>query len=135
VVVEERVTVAEVARAAEVSEKTVFNYFPSKENLVFWRLASFEDELLDAIRTRAPGESVLAGFGRFVLQRRGLLADQDAAARAALLGVTRRSPRARRCSSASSRSSSATPARSPISSRGNSEPSPATSSRGWRPTP
>ena len=85
----ERVKVAEVARAAEVSEKTVFNYFPSKEDLVFWRLESFEDELLDAIRTRAPGESVLAGFGRFVLQRRGLLAEQDAAARAALLGVTR----------------------------------------------
>jgi AcrR family transcriptional regulator len=85
----ERVTVAEVARAAEVSEKTVFNYFPSKEDLVFWRLESFEDELLDAIRTRAPGESALAGFGRFVLQRRGLLADQDPAAHAALLGVTR----------------------------------------------
>ena len=85
----ERVTVAEVARAAEVSEKTVFNYFPSKEDLVFWRLESFEGELLDAIRTRAPGESVLAAFGRFVLQRRGLLAEQDAAARAALLGVTR----------------------------------------------
>jgi AcrR family transcriptional regulator len=85
----ERVTVAEVARGAEVSEKTVFNYFPSKEDLVFWRLESFEQELLDAIRARAPGESVLAGFGRFVLQRRGLLAEQDAAARAALLGVTR----------------------------------------------
>jgi AcrR family transcriptional regulator len=85
----ERVTVAEVARAAEVSEKTVFNYFPSKEDLVFWRLESFEDELLDAIRTRAPGESVLAGFGHFVLQRRGLLAERDPAARAALLGATR----------------------------------------------
>jgi AcrR family transcriptional regulator len=85
----ERVTVAEVARGAEVSEKTVFNYFPSKEDLVFWRLESFEQELLDAIRARAPGESVLAGFGRFVLQRRRLLAEQDAAARAALLGVTR----------------------------------------------
>jgi AcrR family transcriptional regulator len=85
----ERVTVAEIARAAEVSEKTVFNYFPSKEDLVFWRLESFEDELLDAIRTRAPGESALAGFGRFVLQRRGLLAEQDPAAHAALLGVTR----------------------------------------------
>ncbi len=85
----ERVTVAELARAAEVSEKTVFNYFPSKEDLVFWRLESFEDELLDAIRTRAPGESVLAGFGHFVLQRRGLLAERDPAARAALLGATR----------------------------------------------
>ena len=31
------VTVAEVARAADVSEKTVFNYFPAKEDLVFAR--------------------------------------------------------------------------------------------------
>ena len=30
----ERVTVAEVARAAEVSEATVFNYFPTKEDLL-----------------------------------------------------------------------------------------------------
>ena len=29
------VTVADVARAADVSEKTVFNYFPTKEDLVF----------------------------------------------------------------------------------------------------
>lgn len=29
------VTVAEVARAADVAEKTVFNYFPAKEDLVF----------------------------------------------------------------------------------------------------
>ena len=31
------VTVADVARAADVSEKTVFNYFPAKEDLVFGR--------------------------------------------------------------------------------------------------
>ena len=64
----------------DVSEKTVFNYFPSKEDLVFWRLESFEDELLDAIRTARPASRRCAGFGRFVLQRRGLLADQDPAA-------------------------------------------------------
>src|ERR1700749_1287397 len=81
------VTVAEVARAAEVSEKTVFNYFPSKEDLVFWRLESFEHELLSAVRDRAAGESVLTGFGRFILQARGLLAEQAADARALLLGV------------------------------------------------
>jgi AcrR family transcriptional regulator len=85
----ERVSVAEVARAADVSEKTVFNYFPRKEDLIFWRFESFEEELLAAVRGREVGESVLAGFGRFVLQRRGLLADQDAEARALLVGVTR----------------------------------------------
>ena len=57
----ERVTVAEIARAADVSEQTVFNYFPTKEDLFYWRLESFEDELLAAVRDRAPGESVLGG--------------------------------------------------------------------------
>jgi AcrR family transcriptional regulator len=85
----EQVSVAEVARAADVSEKTVFNYFPRKEDLIFWRFESFEEELLEAVRDREVGESVLAGFGRFVLQRRGLLADQDAQARTLLVGVTR----------------------------------------------
>src|SRR6059036_3551841 len=73
----DRVTVAEVARAAEVSQQTVFNYFPSKEDLVYWRLESFEDELLSTIRDRAPGESVLTAFGRFLLVPRGLLASDD----------------------------------------------------------
>src|ERR687888_828173 len=61
----ERVTVAEIARAADVSEQTVFNYFPRKEDLVYWRLESFEEELLAAIRERAPGESALSAFRRF----------------------------------------------------------------------
>jgi AcrR family transcriptional regulator len=85
----ERVTVAEIARAAEVSDQTVFNYFPTKEDLVYWRLERFEDELLSTIRERAPGESALAAFGRFVLQQRGLLAQQDPEAREGLLELTR----------------------------------------------
>ena len=68
------VPVAEVARAAEVSEKTVFNYFPTKEDLFYSRMEAFEEELLEAIRKRKPGETVLAAFRRFVLQPRGVLA-------------------------------------------------------------
>jgi AcrR family transcriptional regulator len=83
------VTVAEIARRAEVAEKTVFNYFPTKEDLVYWRLESFENELLDAIREREPRESILAAFGRFVLIRRGLLAEQDPAAIERLVALTR----------------------------------------------
>ena len=80
---------AEIARAAEVSEQTVFNYFPTKEDLVYWRLRSFEDELLAAIRERDPGEPALVAFGRFLLAERGLLAQQDPQAREELAALTR----------------------------------------------
>jgi AcrR family transcriptional regulator len=85
----ERVTVAEIAREADVAEKTVFNYFPTKEDLVYWRMESFEEELLGTIRERAPGESVLAAFERFAKQPRGLLAARDAEARKRLDAITR----------------------------------------------
>jgi AcrR family transcriptional regulator len=61
------VTVAQIARAANVSEVTVFNYFPTKEDLFFGGTQFFEEKLLDAVRTRAPGESVLEAFRRPVL--------------------------------------------------------------------
>lgn len=56
------VTVADVARAADVSEKTVFNYFPAKEHLVFHRGIEERAALLDAVRARPPGTSVLQPF-------------------------------------------------------------------------
>lgn len=59
------VTVADIARAANVSEGTVFNYFPTKESLVFSGMESLEARLLDAIRNRRAGESVLAAFVQF----------------------------------------------------------------------
>src|SRR5919199_3377642 len=80
----EDVTVAQIARAAEVSEQTVFNYFPTKEDLVYWRLGSFEDELLASIRDRTPGEAAVAAFRRFVLAQRGLLGRVEEEARAEL---------------------------------------------------
>src|SRR3954467_5232209 len=59
----ERVTVAEIARVADVSEKTVFNYFPTKEDLVYWRLESFAAELLAPLRPRGVGGARVAGGG------------------------------------------------------------------------
>ncbi len=70
----EAVTVAEVARAAHVAEKTVFNYFPTKEELFYSRLEAFEEELLDAVRERAPGESILAAVRGFLMGQGGVLA-------------------------------------------------------------
>jgi AcrR family transcriptional regulator len=83
------VPVSEIAREAEVSEATVFNYFPTKEDLVYHRLEVFEDELLASIRDRAPGESVLAAFGRFVTMPRGLLASDDPEQVEHLAAITR----------------------------------------------
>lgn len=85
----DRVTVADVARAAEVSEATVFNYFPTKEDLVFQGMQVFESELLQAVRDRPAGQSAAAAFGRFVTQRRGLLAAEDEQTTHRLMGVTR----------------------------------------------
>lgn len=56
------VTVADVARAADVSEKTIFNYFPAKEDLVLRRGDERRAALIAAIRERAPGESLVAPF-------------------------------------------------------------------------
>ena len=69
-------TVAQIARAANVSEVTVFNYFPTKEDLVFGGMQFFEQTLLDAVRTRAHGESVLEAIRRPVFAGFPLLADE-----------------------------------------------------------
>ena len=85
----EAVPVSEIAREAEVSEATVFNYFPTKEDLFYHRLEAFEDELLSSIRERAPDESVLAAFGRFITMPRGLLASDDPDQVERLAAITR----------------------------------------------
>jgi AcrR family transcriptional regulator len=68
------VTVAEIAREVEVAPATVFNYFPTKEDLFYSRLEAFEERLLAAIRDRSAGESVLAAFAAFLLGQGGVLA-------------------------------------------------------------
>jgi AcrR family transcriptional regulator len=60
----DHVTVAEVAAAADVSEKTVFNYFPTKEDLFFDEAPERRRALVEAVRNRAPGESVIDALHR-----------------------------------------------------------------------
>src|SRR5437764_8231317 len=58
----DHVTVAEVAAAAGVSEKTVFNYFPTKEDLAFAGRDEGIGQFVAAIAERSPGTSVLEVF-------------------------------------------------------------------------
>ncbi|HEV7494269.1 TetR/AcrR family transcriptional regulator [Baekduia sp.] len=65
----EAVTVAQIAAAAEVSVKTVFNYFPSKEELFFDRVEDVIGALVDAVVERPAGATVVGAL-------HGVLADR-----------------------------------------------------------
>ena len=61
------VTIADIARAADVSRKTIFNYFPAKEDLVFHEGRERRAALIAAIRDRPPGEPLIAPFRSFTM--------------------------------------------------------------------
>jgi len=54
------VRIADIARAADVAGQTVFNHFPAKEDIFFHQVQERQQSVLDAIRKRPPGTSVLA---------------------------------------------------------------------------
>jgi len=87
----EQVPVARVARAAEVSEATVFNYFPTKEDLVHDGMSDFASAVLDAVRDRPEGTSVLTAFRAAAVQPSGLT-DEGVARIAAVARVIAASP-------------------------------------------
>ncbi|MEU4969089.1 TetR/AcrR family transcriptional regulator [Streptomyces smyrnaeus] len=71
----DEVAVAEIADAADVSKMTVFNYFGSKEDLVFKPMEEHTGDLARAVRERRPGESAVAAVHRQFLEQ---LAARDA---------------------------------------------------------
>ncbi|WP_425954081.1 TetR/AcrR family transcriptional regulator [Xylanimonas sp. McL0601] len=81
------VTVAEVARAARVSEATVFNYFRTKEDLVHDRLDEFWVRVVDAIENRPDGTGTIDAIESFLLAQPAVA--PDTAARERLLAITR----------------------------------------------
>lgn len=69
------VTIEDVAAAAQVSKKTVFNYFPSKEDLVFDRADDRRAELLAAVLERPDGVSLLESFRQLCLSQTRFIDD------------------------------------------------------------
>jgi AcrR family transcriptional regulator len=57
------VAMKQVARAAGVSEQTLYNYFPTKESLVFDQADAFEATLLTAVE---PGGDLIRAYGRWM---------------------------------------------------------------------
>jgi len=56
------VTIDDVARAADVSRQTVFNYFPTKEQMLFDRQDEISAAMLMLVRDRPDGASLVDAF-------------------------------------------------------------------------
>ncbi|MFI6316119.1 TetR/AcrR family transcriptional regulator [Nonomuraea sp. NPDC050556] len=63
------VSVLEIAERAQVSKMTVFNYFPSKEDLVFGPIEEHVGDAAEMVTSRLPGESVVRAAHRVFLER------------------------------------------------------------------
>lgn len=60
----DKVSVAEVAAAADISKPTLFRYFPAKEDLVLHRFADHEDEAARVVAGRPAGTTPLQALRR-----------------------------------------------------------------------
>lgn len=65
----DRVSVADIAAAAGVAEKTVYNYFPVKAEMFFDEAHDVLAELLAAVRYRGAGQSALDAVRTFITGR------------------------------------------------------------------
>jgi AcrR family transcriptional regulator len=77
----DEVKVAEVARRVGVSEKTIYNYFPTKESMVLDATDEMVEGLAAALRGRAPEESITEAVVRALASETSRFdADSDALA-------------------------------------------------------
>ena len=70
----EQTTLAEIADAADVSTRTIFAYFESKEDILFCDEPAFYDSLKEALDARAAGVTTVDVLREFVL---GAVSEDD----------------------------------------------------------
>ncbi|WP_447038733.1 TetR/AcrR family transcriptional regulator [Streptomyces sp. DSM 118878] len=70
----DKVSVAEIADAADVSKMTVFNYFGTKEDMLLAPMEEHVADAADAVRDRGPGESAVTALRRQFLAK---IAERD----------------------------------------------------------
>jgi AcrR family transcriptional regulator len=62
----EQTTIADIADAAEISPRTIFAYFASKEDIVFYDFEDVQARLAQALRERPQGTTALDALRDFV---------------------------------------------------------------------
>src|SRR5438132_6074065 len=65
-------TLPEIAEAADVSTRTIFAYFPSKEDILFSEFPVMKEALAQALAERPEGEEALETVREFILSSHGL---------------------------------------------------------------
>ena len=72
----------DIARAADVSEQTLYNYFPSKEHLIFDQQQEFESRILSIVVGKPSGtplsEALRQGAARFLDELSHAVGKQEA---------------------------------------------------------
>lgn len=63
----EQTTIAEIADAAEVAPRTIFAYFPSKEDILFSDLPDMQVRLAQALRERPEGMTALDALRELIV--------------------------------------------------------------------
>ncbi len=63
----DQVSITDIALEAEVSRRTLFAYFPTKEDLILQRFADHEDEAARTVRARRPDQPPLEALREAVL--------------------------------------------------------------------
>src|SRR5713226_397803 len=63
-------TLPEIAEAADVSTRTIFAYFPSKEDILFSDFPIMKEALARALAERPEGEDALETVREFILSSR-----------------------------------------------------------------
>jgi AcrR family transcriptional regulator len=64
-------TLPDIAEAADVSTRTIFAYFPSKEDILFSDFAAMKEALARALAERPEGEDALETVRQFILSSHG----------------------------------------------------------------
>src|SRR2546428_12705110 len=65
-------TLPDIAEAADVSTRTIFAYFPSKEDILFSDFSVMKEALGQALAGRPEGEDALETVRKFILSTHGL---------------------------------------------------------------